>query len=70
MSTIELHNIHYNARVGAFQARADVKQGGATRRFACQLNGPASMQMGKVCQGLSQHALWVSSAAMAQNSGA
>ncbi len=57
---INLGDVRYNARAGAFEARVDITRGNTTYRYPCQISGPITMDPGQVCAGLRRKALRMS----------
>lgn len=60
MNDIRLHNLHYNASAGAFEARVDINRGSTTFRYPCHVTGPMNMDMDQVCTKLTMQALRMS----------
>ena len=60
MSDIRLHNVHYNPKAAAFEARVDINRGNTTYRYPCYIPGPMTMDMQQVCDRLTQQALGMS----------
>lgn len=60
MPKIELGNVRYNAKDGAFEARVDVHRNGSTFRYPCDVKGPLDMDISRVRSQLAQRALLMS----------
>lgn len=57
---VRFKDIHYNAKIGAFEGRVDIVRGTRTFRYPCSLAGPISMDVGQVRAGLYSRALKMS----------
>lgn len=57
---VNMGNVRYNAGVGAFEARVDIKRGDVVYRYPCQIAGPVTMDPAVVRQGLESQALRMS----------
>jgi len=57
MTRIELGDVRYNAKHGAFEARVDIHRDGNVFRYPCEVKAPLSMDFDRVRQHLKQRAL-------------
>lgn len=57
MENVTLGDVRYNAQIGAFEARVDVRRNGSTYRYPCMVSGPLTMEPEHVRAGLARHAL-------------
>lgn len=57
---VRFKDVHYNARIGAFEGRVDIVRGTQTFRYPCSLIGPISMDAEQVRAGLYSRALKMS----------
>lgn len=58
--TITLGQVHYNASLGGFEARVDVRRQGTTFRYPCLVRAPQSADLSWVSDALRNHALSLS----------
>lgn len=57
MQRIELGDVRYNAKQGAFEARVDIHREGQVFRYPCEVQGPLDMDIVRVKQHLTQRAI-------------
>ena len=57
MTRIELGDVRYNAKHGAFEARVDIHRDGNVFRYPCEVKGPLNMDIDRVRQHRTQRAL-------------
>lgn len=56
MTDVSFGKINYNAALGAYEARVDIRRGGRTFRYPAQLAGPLDMSPDQVRAGLARKA--------------
>ena len=57
MPRIQLGDVRYNAKQGAFEARVDIHRDGQVFRYPCEVKAPLNMDIDRVRQHLTQRAM-------------
>ncbi len=60
---VRFKDVHYNAQIGAFEARVDIVRGSRTFRYPCKVQGPITMDASQIRAGLLSRAMQMSDSA-------